>query len=140
MLLADAVQNHTWTHDSAYEPHWEPRLRQFRNVRDPRLYVPSAKYETGTQRMRYRIQVCKGIVMWIGEIRSGKTLISPAMILKRPQARYTIELASHLTVPRNEVHGDILLQLRLGPFRSEAHWSNKSGLRRCIDKPMPAQR
>ena len=103
---------------SAYEPYWGLQGRPFENVPDPRFYVPSVKHEAAMACMLYGIQARKGIVMLTGEIGSGKTLMSRAVILKLPRARYEIGLLSNPTIPGNEFLGEILFQLRLGPSRA----------------------
>lgn len=113
MSSVDAVQNNTLIQDSAYEPHWGLCLRPFENVPDPQFYVPSAKHETAMKRMLYGIHARKGIVMLTGEIGSGKTLLSRAVILKLPRSRYEIGLVSNPTIPDGEFLGEILFQLGL---------------------------
>jgi general secretion pathway protein A len=127
--LADAVQGQSLTHGSSYEPHWGLRLRPFENVPDPKFYVPSAKHETAMERTLYGIQARKGIVMLTGEIGSGKTLLSRAIILKLPQSRYEIGLVSNPTIPQNDFLGEILFQLGLDP-----HGTRVEQLRRLNDQ------
>lgn len=115
MPLVDAVQGHCLIQDVAYEPHWGLRCRPFENVPDPNFYVPSAKHEAGLQRLLYGIRARKGIVMLTGEIGSGKTLLSRAVVLKLPRSRYEIGLMSNPTIPGNEFLGEILFQLGLDP-------------------------
>ena len=129
MPVADAVHNQDSTRDSAYELHWRLRLRPFENVPDPRFYVPSAKHETAMERMLYGIHARKGIVMLTGEIGSGKTLLSRAVILKLPRSRYEIGLVSNPTIPGNEFLGEILFQLGLDP-----HGTRGEQLRRLNDQ------
>lgn len=120
MPLAAAVQRQLLTQGSFYEPHWGLRLRPFENVPNPKFYVPSTTHEAAMERMLYGIQARKGIVMLTGEIGSGKTLLSRAMILKLPQARYEIGLVSNPTIPENEFLGEILFQLGLDPRGTRA--------------------
>ncbi|MGE3976139.1 MAG: ExeA family protein [Nitrospira sp.] len=115
MPLVDAVQNHRLIQDSSYESHWGLRLRPFENVPDPTFYVPSAKHEAAIERMLYGIHARKGILMLTGEIGSGKTLLSRAVILKLPRSRYEIGLISNPTIPGDEFLGEILFQLGLDP-------------------------
>lgn len=115
MPLVDAVQNHSLSQDSAYESHWGLRLRPFENVPDPKFYVPSVNHDAAMERMLYGIRARKGIVMLTGEIGSGKTLLSRAVILKLPRSRYEIGLVSNPTIPGNEFLGEILFQLGLDP-------------------------
>ena len=115
MPLLQTAPGHSLTHDSAYEPHWRLRLRPFENVPDPRFYVPSAKHETAMAHILYGIHARKGIVMLTGEIGSGKTLLSRAVILKLPRTQYEVGLLSNPTIPGNEFLGEILFQLGLDP-------------------------
>jgi general secretion pathway protein A len=127
--LIDTVQDHSLTQDSAYEPHWGLRLRPFENVPDPKFYVPSAKHEATMERLLYGIHTRKGIVMLTGEIGSGKTLLSRAVILKLPRSRYEIGLLSNPTIPGDEFLGEILFQLGLDP-----HGTRVEQLRRLNDQ------
>jgi general secretion pathway protein A len=127
--LVDAVQDHQLTRGSAYEPHWGLRLRPFENVPDPKFYVPSAKHEAAMERVLYGIHARKGIVMVTGEIGSGKTLLSRAVILKLPRSRFEIGLVSNPTIPGDEFLGEILFQLGLDP-----HGARVEQLRRLNDQ------
>jgi general secretion pathway protein A len=118
--LVDAEQAHSLILDSAYESHWGLCLRPFENVPDPKFYVPSTKHEAVMERMLYGIHARKGIVMLTGEIGSGKTLLSRAVILKLPRSRYEIGLVSNPTIPGNEFLGEILFQLGLDPNGTRA--------------------
>ncbi len=129
MLLVDAVQDQSLIQDSAYESHWGLRLRPFENVPDPKFYVASAKHEAAMERMLYGIHARKGIVMLTGEIGSGKTLLSRAVILKLPRSRYEIGLVSNPAIPGNEFLGEILFQLGLDP-----HGTRVEQLRRMNDQ------
>lgn len=101
--------------DSLYEPYWGLHGRPFENVPDPKFYIPSVIHESAMASMLYGIQSRKGMVMLTGEIGSGKTLISRAVILKLPPARYEIGLLSNPTIPGNEFLGEVLFQLGLDP-------------------------
>lgn len=129
MLLVDMGQGHSSIQDSTYESHWGLRLRPFENVPDPKFYVPSVKHEAAMERMMYGIHARKGIVMLTGEIGSGKTLLSRAVILKLPPSRYEIGLVSNPTIPENEFLGEILFQLGLDP-----HGTRAEQLRRLNDQ------
>ncbi len=125
----DAVQDHGLTQDSAYKSHWGLRLRPFENVPDPKFYVASVKHEAAMDRILYGIHARKGIVMLTGEIGSGKTLLSRAVILKLHPARYEIGLVSNPTIPGNEFLGEILFQLGL-----DSHGTRAEQLRRLNDQ------
>lgn len=118
--LVDAVPDCELVQGASYERHWGLRLRPFENVPDPTFYVPSAKHEAAMERMLYGITARKGIVMLTGEIGSGKTLLSRAVILKLPQARYEIGLVSNPTIQGNDFLGEILFQLGLDPNGTRA--------------------
>ena len=113
MSLVDAVHDQHVIRHLTYEPHWGLQRRPFENVPDPTFYVPSAKHEAAMASMLYGIHTRKGIVMLTGEIGSGKTLLSRAVILKLPRSRYEIGLLSNPTIPGNEFLGEILFQLGL---------------------------
>lgn len=115
MSLGETIHEMPITKGSTYEPHWGLQLRPFENVPDPKFYVPSATHEAAMARLLYGIHTRKGIVMLTGEIGSGKTLLSRAVILKLPRARYEVGLLSNPTIPGNEFLSEILFQLGLEP-------------------------
>lgn len=103
------------TQGSLYESYWGLHVRPFDNVPDPKFYVPSVIHESAMASLLYGIQSHKGIVMLTGEIGSGKTLMTRAVILKLPRARYEIGLLSNPTIPGNEFLGEVLFQLGVDP-------------------------
>lgn len=115
MSLENAACEVSGIQSLSYEPYWGFQRRPFENVPDPTFYVPSVKHEAAMACMLYGIQARKGIVMLTGEIGSGKTLISRAVILKLPQTQYEVGLVSNPTIPENEFLGEILFQLGLDP-------------------------
>jgi len=127
--ILDLVQDAAISPECAYEPHWGLELRPFENVPDPRFYVPSAKHETAKQLVLYGIHARKGIVMLTGEIGCGKTLMSRALILSLPRARYEIGLVANPSIPQNEFLGEILFQLGL-----ESAGTKSEQLRRLNDR------
>lgn len=129
MPVVDAVQGNHQTQNSSYESYWGLRLRPFDNVPDPKFYVPSPKHEAAMERILYGVHTRKGIVMLTGEIGSGKTLLSRAVILKLPRSRYEIGLISNPTIPGNEFLSEILFQLGLDP-----HGTRVEQLRRLNDQ------
>ena len=96
-----------------YEQHWGLQSPPFENVPDPRFYVPSIKHETARQRILYGIQARKGAVMLTGEIGSGKTLLSRALILNLPRAKYDVSLLANPSLPEKQFLGEILYQFGL---------------------------
>ena len=115
MFLGKAASEMSVVQGSKYEPYWRLQGRPFENVPDPKFYVPSVKHEAAMACMLYGIQARKGIVMLTGEIGTGKTLMSRAVIWKLPRAQYEIGLLSNPTVTENELLGEILFQLGLDP-------------------------
>jgi general secretion pathway protein A len=113
--LIEADVNVDLVQGASYEHHWGLHLRPFENVPDPRFYVPSTKHDAAMERMLYGIAARKGIVMLTGEIGSGKTLLSRAIILSLPPARYEVGLLSNPTIQDNDLLGEILFQLGLDP-------------------------
>ncbi len=97
----------------AYEQHWGLQTHPFENVPDPRFYVPSVKHETARQRMVYGIQARKGAIMLTGEIGSGKTLLSRALILNLPGSKYDVALLANPSLPEKQFLGEILYQFGL---------------------------
>lgn len=103
-----------------YEQHWGLQAHPFENVPDPRFYVPSIKHEAARQRMLYGIQARKGAVMLTGEIGSGKTLLSRALILDLPRTKYDIGLLANPSLPGKQFLGEILYQFGLPVSGSKA--------------------
>jgi general secretion pathway protein A len=104
----------------AYEQHWGLQTHPFENVPDPRFYVPSVKHETARQRMLYGIQARKGAIMLTGEIGSGKTLLSRALILNLPSSKYDVALLANPSLPEKQFLGEILYQFGLPVGGSKA--------------------
>jgi type II secretory pathway predicted ATPase ExeA len=113
----------------AYEGYWGLAARPFDNVPDPRFYVPSAQHEAAKQRILYGIHRRKGIVMLTGEIGSGKTLMSRALILTLPDSRYDVALVANPSMPEEEFLGEILFQ-----FGAASGGSKAEQLRRLNDR------
>lgn len=103
-----------------YEQHWGLHTHPFENVPDPRFYVPSIKHETARQRMLYGIQARKGAVMLTGEIGSGKTLLSRALILNLSRSKYDVALLANPSLPEKQFLGEILYQFGLPVGGSKA--------------------
>lgn len=103
-----------------YEQHWGLRTQPFENVPDPSFYVPSVKHEEARQRILYGIQARKGAVMLTGEIGSGKTLLSRALILKLPRSKYDVALLANPSLPEKQFLGEILYQFGLPVGGSKA--------------------
>lgn len=103
-----------------YEQHWGLRTQPFENVPDPSFYVPSVKHEEARQRILYGIQARKGAVMLTGEIGSGKTLLSRALILKLSRSKYDVALLANPSLPEKEFLGEILYQFGLPVGGSKA--------------------
>jgi general secretion pathway protein A len=103
-----------------YERYWGLEAAPFENVPDPRFYVPSVKHEAARQRILYGIQARKGAVMLTGEIGSGKTLLSRALILDLPKAKYNVALLANPSLPEPQFLGEILYQFGLPVGGSKA--------------------
>jgi general secretion pathway protein A len=101
--------------EGGYESYWGLAVRPFDNVPDPRFYVPTAKHEAARQRMLYGIHGRKGIVMLTGEIGSGKTLLTRALILSLPRTQYEMALIANPSMPAGEFVGEVLFQLGVAP-------------------------
>lgn len=113
MLIAEPVS-------LTYEQHWGLRTQPFENVPDPSFYVPSVKHEQARQRILYGIQARKGAVMLTGEIGSGKTLLSRALILNLPRSKYDIALLANPSLPEKQFLGEVLYQFGLPVGGSKA--------------------
>lgn len=104
----------------SYEQHWGLQAQPFENVPDPRFYVPSVKHEAARQRILYGILARKGAVMLTGEIGSGKTLLSRALILNLPQSKFDVALLANPSLPEKQFLGEILYQFGLQVGGSKA--------------------
>lgn len=113
MLIAEPLT-------SPYESHWGLQAHPFENVPDPRFYVPSLKHETARQRILYGVQARKGAVMLTGEIGSGKTLLSRALICNLPRLKYDVGLLANPSIPEKQFLGEILYQFGLPVGGSKA--------------------
>lgn len=118
--LSESVCEMSVTPAGRYESYWGLHRRPFENVPDPKFYVSSVPHDTALASMLYGIQARKGIVMLTGEIGSGKTLMSRAIILRLPREQYEVGLLSNPTMPGNEFLGEILFQLGLDPSGTRA--------------------
>ncbi|MGQ0812661.1 MAG: ExeA family protein [Nitrospiraceae bacterium] len=96
-----------------YEQYWGLQASPFDNVPDPRYYFPSVKHESARQRLLYGIQARKGAVMLTGEVGCGKTLLSRALILDLPRAKYDIALVANPALPKSQLFPEILYQFGL---------------------------
>lgn len=94
-----------------YEDHWGLQTPPFENVPDPAYYFPSAKHEEARHRLLYGIQARKGALLLTGEIGCGKTLLSRAIILTLPRAKYDIALVANPALPAMEFLTEVLYQL-----------------------------
>ncbi|ALA58272.1 ExeA family protein [Nitrospira moscoviensis] len=104
----------------SYEGYWGLAARPFDNVPDPRFYIPSAQHEAAKRRILYGIHGPKGIVMLTGEIGSGKTLMTRALVLSLPHTRYDVGLVANPSMPEEEFLGEILFQFGMAPGGSKA--------------------
>jgi len=103
-----------------YERYWKLDAQPFENVPDPRFYVPSVKHEEARQRIVYGVQARKGAVMLTGEIGSGKTLLSRAVILNLPKSGYDVAVLANPSLPATQFLGEILYQFGLSVGGSKA--------------------
>lgn len=121
--MSDVLDNGLLTSlpsEVGYESYWGVEAHPFDNVPDPRFYVPSAKHETARGRLLYGIQARKGALLLTGEIGSGKTLLSRALILNLPKAKYDVALMANPSLPGNEFLSEILYQFGLPTGGSKA--------------------
>lgn len=104
----------------SYSQYWGLHTDPFENVPDPRFYVPSMKHEMARRRILYGIQSRKGAMMLTGEIGSGKTLLSRALILDLPRSKYDVALLANPSLPAKQFLGEILYQFGLPVSGSKA--------------------
>ncbi len=94
-----------------YEDYWGLRAPPFENVPDPAYYFPSVKHEEARHRLLYGVHARKGALLLTGEIGCGKTLLSRAIILNLPRAKYDIALVANPALPAMEFFTEVLYQL-----------------------------
>lgn len=63
-----------------YEKYWGLSSTPFQSVPDPNVYYPSFMHEEAITRIIYAIRGGKGAVLFTGEVGSGKTTVSRAVV------------------------------------------------------------
>ncbi len=75
-----------------YKKYWGLQSNPFQNVPDPDVFFPSSVHEEAMVRLMYVIDSNKGAGLLTGEIGSGKTTISRALLKKLNNNRYDVGL------------------------------------------------
>jgi general secretion pathway protein A len=96
-----------------YKEHWNLNALPFDNLPDPRFYFPSGQHEDARQRLLYGIQAMKGAAMLTGEIGSGKTLTSRALIRSLQKKHFDIALLTNPALPAADFLMEVLYQFGL---------------------------
>ena len=77
------------------EDHWGLQAPQFENGRNPACFFPSVKHEDARHRLRSGVHARKGALLLTGEIGCENTLLSRAIILTLPRAKYDTALVAN---------------------------------------------
>lgn len=95
-----------------YHEYWGLTEPAFENVPDPEFLYKFPQHKEALERLIYAVKACKAGAMLIGEIGSGKTLISRALVLELvPQEKWEIGVITQPTLNPLELLREILYQL-----------------------------
>lgn len=97
-----------------YSEYWGLTEPAFENIADPDFFYNSSQHDQALKRLLYAVKTRKGGAMLIGEIGSGKTLISRALILKlMPEGIWEFGVITQSQLGPVEFLREILYQLRI---------------------------
>lgn len=94
-----------------YEIYWNLSTLPFQNVPDPDAYFPSTTHEEAVRRIIYAIRGDKGGVLFIGDIGTGKTIVSRTVVKKLAGNDIDIGIITNPALDRNDLLREILYQL-----------------------------
>jgi len=95
-----------------YNEYWGLTEPAFENVADPEFLYRSAQHKQALNRLIYAVKTHKGGAMLLGEIGSGKTLISRALVLElMPEGRWEFSVITQPMLDPVELLKEILYQL-----------------------------
>ena len=98
-----------------YNEYWGLTEPAFENVADPEFLYRSAQHKQALNRLIYAVKTHKGGAMLLGEIGSGKTLISRALVLElMPEGRWEFSVITQPMLDPVELLKEILYQLGTG--------------------------
>jgi len=98
-----------------YEEYWGLTTAPFQNVPDPNFLYLSAQHREALARLVYSVKHNKGAALLVGDVGSGKTTLSRALILQLAEEKYDIGLVTNPSLPGNDFLEEIDLQLGIAP-------------------------
>lgn len=94
-----------------YEEYWGLTTAPFQNVPDPNFLYLSAQHREALARLVYSVRHNKGAALLVGDVGSGKTTLSRALILQLAEDKYDVGLVTNPSLPGNDFLEEIDLQL-----------------------------
>ena len=101
-----------------YEEHWGLTTAPFQNVPDPNFLYLSSQHREALARLVYTVKHNKGAALLVGDVGSGKTTLSRALILQLAEDKYDVGLVTNPSLPGNDFLEEIDLQLGITPSSS----------------------
>jgi len=101
-----------------YEEYWGLTAAPFQNVPDPNFLYLSAQHREALARLVYTVKHNKGAALLLGDVGSGKTTLSRALILQLAEDKYDVGLVTNPSLPGNDFLEEIDLQLGITPSSS----------------------
>ena len=94
-----------------YEAYWNLSTLPFQNVPDPFTYFPSVTHEEAVKRIIYAIKGEKGGVLFIGDIGTGKTVVSRTVVARLSGGDIDIGIITNPALDREDLLREVLYQL-----------------------------
>jgi len=94
-----------------YETYWNLSTLPFQNVPDTDAFFPSATHEEAVKRLIYAIRGEKGGALFIGDIGTGKTIVSRTVVKRMPGNDIDIGVITNPMLDRNDLLREMLYQL-----------------------------
>lgn len=74
-----------------YEEYWGLNRPPFENVPNREIFFPSAQHQEALLRLLYAVEQNKGVAMLTGEVGSGKTTVSRALVDRISKEKYEFQ-------------------------------------------------
>ena len=94
-----------------YETYWNLSTLPFQNVPDTDAFFPSANHEEAVKRLIYAIRGEKGGALFIGDIGTGKTIVSRTVVKRLAGNGVDIGIITNPALNENDLLREILYQL-----------------------------
>ena len=101
-----------------YEEYWGLTTAPFQNVPDPNFLYLSVQHREALARLVYTVKHNKGAALLVGDVGSGKTTLSRALILQLAEDKFDVGLVTNPSLPGNDFLEEIDLQLGIAPSSS----------------------